>query len=156
MLIKTMDDENFNHYKNPSMVVAFPRCNFKCGKGLCQNSPLATSPDIEIEPSEIVKRYTNNNLTSALVLAGLEPLDTFEDLVALITEFRKYTQDVVVIYTGYYNILCEKANEIHILSSMFKNIIVKFGRYIPNQTPHYDETLGVYLASDNQYAEKIS
>lgn len=38
----------------------------------------------------------------------------------------------------------------------WKNIIVKFGRFIPNQHPHYDEVLGINLASDNQYAEKIS
>ena len=35
-------------------------------------------------------------------------------------------------------------------------IIIKYGRFIPNQQKHYDEILGVYLASDNQYAEKIS
>ena len=39
---------------------------------------------------------------------------------------------------------------------MFKNIIIKFGRYIPNRNNKYDEILGVTLASDNQFAEKIS
>lgn len=29
-------------------------------------------------------------------------------------------------------------------------------RYIPNQEKHYDEVLGIYLASDNQYAEKLN
>ena len=38
----------------------------------------------------------------------------------------------------------------------FSNIIIKFGRYIPGQKPHYDEILGVNLASDNQYAEVIT
>ena len=37
----------------------------------------------------------------------------------------------------------------------FKNIIIKYGRYIPDQEPHYDEVLGVNLASDNQYAERL-
>jgi hypothetical protein len=37
----------------------------------------------------------------------------------------------------------------------YKNVIIKYGRYIPNQTPHYDEVLGVNLASDNQYAERL-
>jgi hypothetical protein len=36
------------------------------------------------------------------------------------------------------------------------NIIIKYGRYIPNQASHYDNVLGVYLASNNQFAEKIS
>jgi hypothetical protein len=38
----------------------------------------------------------------------------------------------------------------------FDNIIVKFGRYIPDNKPHFDEVLGVNLASPNQYAKKIS
>lgn len=46
-------------------------------------------------------------------------------------------------------------DKFHVLSE-YKNIVVKFGRYIPGQEKHYDEVLGVYLASDNQYAEKIS
>ena len=37
----------------------------------------------------------------------------------------------------------------------FKNIIIKFGRYVPNQKEHYDEILGINLASSNQYAEVI-
>jgi hypothetical protein len=37
----------------------------------------------------------------------------------------------------------------------FDNIIIKYGRYIPGQEKHFDETLGVYLASDNQYAERL-
>lgn len=42
------------------------------------------------------------------------------------------------------------------LLSRYKNVIVKFGRFIPNQEPHYDETLWVNLASNNQYARRIS
>ena len=40
--------------------------------------------------------------------------------------------------------------------SVYPNIIVKFGRYVSNQEKHYDDVLGVYLASNNQYAERIS
>ena len=42
------------------------------------------------------------------------------------------------------------------LLSQYKNLIMKFGRFIPNQKPHYDEILGVNLASNNQYARRIS
>jgi hypothetical protein len=38
----------------------------------------------------------------------------------------------------------------------FSNIIIKFGRFRPGQEPHYDEVLGVKLASDNQYAKRVS
>lgn len=40
--------------------------------------------------------------------------------------------------------------------SVYPNIIVKFGRYTPNQDGHYDDVLGVHLASNNQYAERIN
>lgn len=59
----------------------------------------------------------------------------------------------MVIYTGYYP--QEMENQIQALSS-YKNIIIKFGRYIPNKEPVYDDVLGVKLASDNQFAERIS
>jgi hypothetical protein len=38
---------------------------------------------------------------------------------------------------------------------MFDNIVIKFGRYRPGQQKHFDEVLGVELASDNQYAKRI-
>ena len=38
----------------------------------------------------------------------------------------------------------------------YPNIIIKFGRFKPNQKSHYDDVLGVNLISDNQYGEKIS
>ena len=38
----------------------------------------------------------------------------------------------------------------------YKNIVIKFGRFIPNQEHHFDEVLGVELASPNQYARRIS
>lgn len=59
----------------------------------------------------------------------------------------------VVIYTGYTQ--DEVEDEVKLLSE-FENIIIKFGRFRPNQTPHRDEVLGVNLVSDNQYAIKIS
>ena len=37
----------------------------------------------------------------------------------------------------------------------FDNIIIKYGRFIPGQEKHYDKILGVYLASNNQYAERL-
>jgi hypothetical protein len=32
---------------------------------------------------------------------------------------------------------------------------MKYGRYIPNNKGRFDKVLGVQLASDNQYAERI-
>ena len=36
------------------------------------------------------------------------------------------------------------------------NIVVKFGRFIPNKPSRYDDVLGIELSSDNQFAERIS
>lgn len=157
MKIKTIDDENFNHYKKPSMVIGFPTCNWKCcleancDASMCQNSPLAQAKTIDITEDTIYSRYAANPLTSAIVLAGLEPFDSFEDMYSLISYFRQYTFDDIVIYTGYNRDEIQEQVE---KLKMFKNIIIKYGRFIPNQVPHYDEVLGISLASNNQYAIK--
>ena len=158
MIVKEIKDEDFINYKKPSMIVAFPSCTFKCeqecGQKLCQNSNLANSPDIEISPTAIVDRYLKNPITKAIVFAGLEPMDSWEDLVALVKEFRKHTVDDIVIYTGYrIDEICAKT---YYLGNMFNNIVVKFGRFVPNNAPHFDSILGVNLASPNQYAVRIS
>lgn len=158
MIIKTIKDEDYDNYKKPSMVVGFPRCSFKCdkecGQQVCQNSVLATAQDIDIPINDIVDRYLDNNLTSALVCGGLEPFDSFDCLLRLISQFRGYTLDDIVIYTGYNR--DEIIDYITCLRHTFQNIVIKFGRFVPGQEKHYDEVLGVYLASSNQGAEKIS
>lgn len=158
MIIKNLIDEDFTNYKKCSMFIGFPTCTFKCEKdcgckGMCQNTALVNAQNIEVSCRDIIKRYLDNPLTSAIVCGGLEPLDSKEDLLELISELRLFYDDPVIIYTGYY-----KDEIIDIIEQLknYTNIIVKFGRFIPNQQKHYDEVLGVYLASDNQYAEIIS
>lgn len=157
MLIKNLIDEDFVNYKKPSMYIGFPKCSFKCekecGMQVCQNGVLAKSPTIDIDVDAVVNRYMNNPITSAIVIAGLEPFDTFEQLYQLIREIRIYVTDDIVIYTGYYK--DEIMDYIKQIDD-FENIVIKFGRFIPNHKPHYDEVLGIELASDNQYAERIS
>lgn len=155
MKIITIISEDFVNYKVASLTIEFPYCTFKCGKSVCQNSSLAGSPLIEISADKLLKNYyINNPITSAIVFQGLEPLDSFDDVLNLITTLRiSYdNSDPVVIYTGYDE--DEVADKISQLAPL-GNIIVKFGRYIPNQKPHYDDVLGVKLASDNQYAKYI-
>jgi hypothetical protein len=157
MEVKQIIDEDFVNYKIPSMYIGFPKCSFKCekecGKRVCQNGVLAASPTIDIDIDNIVSRYMSNFITSAIVIAGLEPFDSYDDLFSLMQSFRKHTDDDIVIYTGFYKgEILDQINQIINL----KNIVIKFGRYIPDQEKHYDDILGVYLASDNQYAERIS
>ena len=159
MIVKEVKDEDFINYKKPSMFIAFPSCTFKCekecGEHCCQNSALAQAPNVEIDIDDLVNRYINNPITQAVVCGGLEPMDSFEDLWRFIFHLRvKGCFDDVVIYSGYYE--DELSKEYLTRLSLVPNIIIKFGRYIQNQQPHYDKTLGVNLASDNQYARRIS
>ena len=160
MKIKGLIDEDFTNYKKPSMFIATCYCNWKCcveqglDKSICQNSEIAQQKNIEISADEIFSRYNSNLITNSVVIAGLEPFLQFDDIYELIKYFRDNNcLDDIVIYTGYYDY--EISNEINMLKQ-FPNIIIKYGRFIPNQNPHYDEVLGINLISDNQYAERIS
>ena len=157
MIIKGLLDEDIVNYKEWSMFLSLPYCTFKCEKecGIqcCQNSPLALQPNIEVSIDKIIDRYLNNNITHAIVLGGLEPLDSWEDVQELVGKLRSHTNDDIVIYTGYRE--DEIESKIQWLKQ-FQNIIVKFGRFIPDQPSHRDTILGVNLASPNQYAVKIS
>lgn len=166
MIIKELRDEDFVNYRKPSMFIGFPSCTFKCekecGEHCCQNSALAQSPIIDVSTYEIVNRYLSNPITKAIVMGGLEPFDSWEDLQLLIHRFRENTKDDIVIYTGYTYDELNYSEPYDFTESkiqwlwQFPNIIIKFGRFISNQHPHYDEVLGIKLASDNQYAERIS
>ena len=149
--------EDFSNYKMPSMFVAFPYCTWKCDKecGLqvCQNSALANSPNMDVDVDVVVKKYLDNPITRAVVCGGLEPFDSWLDLLQFVTKLREQTKDDIVVYTGYN--MAEIADKIDVLKE-YDNIIVKFGRYKPHQENRYDDVLGVYLASGNQYAEVIS
>lgn len=159
MLIKGVTDEDFVNYKVPSMFIATNECSFKCdkenGEPVCQNSSLARQKSYKIEIEDLIKRYLKNDITSAIVFGGLEPFDQYVDIFDFVSilRFQYECTDPVVIYTGYNKE--EIDGRIKFLSAI-PNIIVKYGRFIPGQKKHFDEVLGVELASDNQYAEWIS
>ena len=71
------------------MFIGFPTCTFKCdkecGKPICQNSALAAAPRIEMDYVEIAKRFYENPITEAVVFGGLEPFDSFPDMIEMIT-----------------------------------------------------------------------
>ena len=159
MKIKDILFEDFVNYKKASMFISMGECDWKCCKeqnidiSICQNSELANMTDIDIDLQKIVDLYMYNPITEAIVIGGLEPFYNSKDLLDLITLFRKFTLDDIVIYTGYYPYeICDEL----IYLSKFDNIIIKFGRFIPNQDKHVDNLLKVELASDNQYAVKLN
>lgn len=158
MKLKNIIIEDFVNYKLPSMFLITCSCNWKCckeaGNNICQNMEIIKEKNKNISDEKIFEKYISNPITKAIVVGGLEPFDQFEELHNLINYFRKNNcEDEFVIYTGYYQ---EEIEGYVYFLKMFKNIIIKFGRYIPNSNNRYDEILGVTLASDNQFAKKIS
>ena len=157
MKLKGLIDYDLCNFKLPSMFLIFPECSFKCdyecGKSICQNSALAREPIIEIEVINLIHRYLSNPLTHSIICGGLEPFDTWDDLYTLCSVFRGFSKDPIVIYTGYNeNEIVDYINSL----SKLNNIIVKFGRFIPNSPHIFDTILGVELASNNQYAKYIN
>lgn len=171
MEVKDIIDVDTVNYKELSMFIATASCTFKCDKEagcqVCQNSNLANAPDISIHEKQIVERYYNNPLTSAVVIGGLEPFDAFPQVFRLIGRLLSksclYNKNMptIVIYTGYTKEELEKSSQyplvnLRLLVKTYNaNIIIKYGRFIPDQESHYDEILGVKLASPNQYAERL-
>ncbi|MCM1214093.1 MAG: radical SAM protein [Lachnospiraceae bacterium] len=161
MRLKTILDEDFVNYQRASMFIGTVKCGGKCcieagiPMSVCQNDEWRNAPVLEMSTEEIYHRYLDNNLTSAIVFGGLEPFEQFDELrdFIAILRTRYHCEDEIVIYTGY------NKDEIQMMVdilSKFSNIIIKFGRYIPNRKSRFDEVLGITLASDNQYAERIS
>lgn len=157
MIIRGIIDEDFVNYKMPSMFIIFPYCSFKCekecGQKVCQNSAVARERIIATTATEIVERYLSNPISKSVVLGGLEPLDSVDDLRDFICHFRDRCNDTIVIYTGYTK---EEVSSMCPWLFNIKNLIIKFGRFVPDQPHHYDELLGVELASPNQYAEAFN
>ena len=160
--IDTFDviDADFVNYKEATFIIyAGISCTFKCCKdnpALCHNSPLYNQPKINCSISDLINRYDNQTISHTITFQGLECLDNLKQILWFIYYFRQAHDDTVIIWTGYTKEECEDLIYLFKNKMNFSNIIIKYGRYIPNQEPHYDSILGVNLASDNQYAEKIS
>lgn len=154
MKILGIKDEDFVNYKKCSMTILFAYCSFKCGRENCQNIELEGAPQIEISPYAIVERYMANPLSEAFVFSGLEPFAQYYEMTQLMKEIREHTTDPIIVYTGY------SEDDPHIRDywldlCRYGNVIIKFGAFIPGHEPHYDDVLGVKLASPNQYGKQI-
>ena len=161
MRVKTIVDEDFVNYQKPSMFIGTISCGGKCcieggfPLSVCQNDGWRGSAPIDIRDRVIIERYLHNGISRAIVFGGLEPMEQSDEVLALIKTLREDfdCHDDVVIYTGYYP---DEVTAILDKLQVFDNIVVKFGRYVPNMKSRFDEVLGVELASDNQYAVRIS
>ena len=155
-----INDTDFVNYKEPTFnIAAGISCTFKCcpqNPELCINHSLNPSTVINHSILKLIERYDAQDISKTITFQGLESLDNIKQILWFIYAFRKNHKDTIIVWTGYTKEECE--DFIYLIKDKmhFPNIIMKFGRYIPDQQPHYDPVLGVNLASDNQYAEKIS
>lgn len=171
--LKGLENEDIVNYRKTSMFLIFPNCDFKCekecGRAVCQNSSLAQTPIFTLEDKDIIRMYLDNPITKSIVIGGLEPfysIDSMEQVCALVSLLRDEYQcmDDVVIYTGYTEDELEgKKGNLSILQQYLfanlietPNIVIKFGRFRPDDVSHYDTVLGVNLASLNQYAKRYN
>lgn len=163
MKIKNLLDTDFVNYKAPSMLIETPICSFKCdkecGRQVCQNSRLAAAPTLVCDNQKIINYYYENPLTEAIIFCGLEPFDSFTDILDFLLELKDYCQinscrpPEIVIYTGYYPE--EICGYLEMLKTLDFSFIIKFGRFIPDRPHKFDEILGVELSSDNQFAIEL-
>lgn len=158
MKLISLIDEDFVNYKKPSMVLGFPFCDFKCGKENCQNASLDGAQTIDISYEEVVDRFLESEVSEAIVLAGLEPMDSLVDVKNLVDELRRVRGNAsdIVIYTGYTEE--ELRPKLQFIKrecgwGIGENIYIKYGRYIPEEEPYFNELLGITLAGRNQGAK---
>ena len=159
MRLKTYIDESFEYYKDPVLLIATTTCDFKCcienniPNTVCQNEPWSHKPNYEIPNTMLIQMYNNNPITKAICFAGFEPFKQWDDMKTFVSEFRETNDDLLIYYTGYYP---EEIQDKIDWLKQYPNIIIKFGRFVPNKEKHYDEILGVELVSPNQYSRRIS
>jgi len=156
MKIISLIDEDFINYKEPSMFIGMPYCSGKCdheaGITVCQNSTLQYAEILDTDTRKLVNRFLNNPITHAVVFGVREPMDSFEDLFEFISILRETDDSDVCVYTGYWpGEIEDKVEQL----KQFKNIIIKYGRFKPNQKQRLDPILGVMLY-EPQWAERIS
>ena len=158
--LKGLEREDFVNYKKPSMFLGTCFCDLKCCRekgydfSVCQNSSILSQSENPYMINKIHEKYRESDIVKSVVIGGLEPLLQIEEVLSLIDYFRSQgCEDDFVIYTGY--------TEEEVLDNpewskllCYKNIVIKYGRFVLGDKPHYDDVLGVYLASDNQYAKR--
>ena len=162
MRVRKMLTERFQDYKEPSLYLATCFCDWKCcpdNPYVCQNHPVAKLPVTEIPDDEILDAYLTDPITKAIVIAGLEPLLQIHEVCRLIRRaVERGVQTTFVIYTGYTKCEVQRLGFFDELKGIGSGvqIVMKYGRYVPGQQPHFDEALSVDLASDNQYGESLT
>lgn len=161
MFLIDVKTDNLVDYKKTSILLVFPYCSGKCGPN-CQNwnlRKLHQTDYINVTSQDIVQLYKSLDTHNAVVMAGLEPLDSLDDVLSIIDRINLQRKACdIVIYTGYteeeYNERFEqKIIKAFKANSRYPNkkLIVKIGRYDEDfKKSWHSDILGVNLATINQ------
>lgn len=153
--------DDITDYRKTALYLIFPYCSGKCGD-VCQNKHLRGYKKLKTTAKSLAEFYNSLHTHEAVVMAGLEPFDSFNDVLSIVKEFCKLKKSVdFVIYTGYteseYKEMFEKTllehfNKYNNSDDEFSRvIIIKYGRYDENCKKEWNsKILGVNLATTNQ------
>ena len=94
-----------------------------------------------------------DTITILLLILVIFLLAAVFAIIIYLLRNKYHCNDDFVIYTGYKE---EEVEDKVKQLSQYPNVIMKFGRFVPNQESRYDEVMGINLASPNQYGKKIS
>lgn len=171
MLLIDVKTDNITDYKETSVLLIFPYCSGKCGNA-CHNKYLQNLSENEYlhTTSKAIKQlYEGLSTHKAIVMAGLEPFDSFDDVLDIVkTICSSHKACDIVIYSGYKKDEYDETFKDKLLACYFdyniynnKKLIVKLGRYDEkHKNSWHSVILGVSLATDNQcvlcYTDKNS
>ena len=133
MKLKSIVDISSQFYKEPSMLINAPGWSF----------PLRDCPDVfllnhetkEYKDEIILKRFSENPQTKAIVIAGLEPMENVIDLRSFIFSARKFfdpgNRPKIIILTTYYmeELPQKKWGGLRSEIIQYGNCIIRCGRY---------------------------
>jgi organic radical activating enzyme len=120
------------------------RCSRNCKN--CFNESLKSKTSIENTAYEIIKEVKSNPFNNGIILSGLEWTEQKDDLIELVS-LAKRSRLQVMIHTG----LTEESFFRILDRNIFENCYIKFGEYEEHLSSNIHESMGVRLASSNQY-----
>lgn len=116
----------------------------------CFNQHLKNSEVFEHTAEQIIEIVKDNLFNDGIILAGLEWSEQPEDVIELVKCAKKNHLEVM-IYTG----LSERGFTDRLWDSTLSGCYVKFGMYDPSCLSDDYYSLGVKLASTNQYVKLL-
>lgn len=149
MYLQNFIQESTKRFKEPSMLLVTPPAAWRT------QIHLGDLHVIKFPDEEILKMFSENPRTTAIVIDGLEAMDNILDLRAFIFSARKFfdsasLRPLIIIYTNYYEDEYMKIPSWGGLYSeilQYGNVYIKCGRASKkkHENLYFNEVLGIRL-----------